>query len=346
MKNKMRIAFFLSFFILTFTGCYDNDEIDSLANVVAVGIEQSGNQIGFTFAIADMGSFASAGDDGSKSGSLCYFVQTDDIENAIEEINSRISKKLSFSHMSVILAAKSAARAGITDTVDYFEKMPDVRPQTLIAVSDIKPSEYLEKFNPSLEVNPEKYFLNIFQRSSSYIPVLRMSDYINSVNCTTDVLAPVISGSFSDSGTTEESSYVSGAVLMRKGKMRYEIGDTVTVGLLNSEKNVLLDYNGKEYILYSAEKPKISAEIKGTKTLVNVSLTVGSKSRKFKDNEFLAEKIKTYLTESSKGGYDIFGFSELMKKSFRFQNAYDSYDWRSSLVRCDYTVDVKILYGK
>ena len=342
MSNKALLLAVMCVVILNLAGCYDNDEIDSLANVVALGIEKSGDSTGFTFAIADTGSFENTGDDGSKSGILCCFAQTDSIENAIDEVNRRLSKKLSFSHMSIIIAAKSSAREGIFDTVNYFEGMPDVRPQTLIAVSEIKPSEYLKNLNPSLEVNLEKYFLNVFQKGSGYIPVLRISDYTNSVSCATDVISPVISGNPAQENSAEESSYVLGAALMRGGKLRFDVQDAAITGLLNSTKNVAVEYNGTRYILHSVKKPKITAKRNGTKTHVTVQLSVESKGRQFKATDFLEEKVRAYLAEASASGYDIFGFSDLMKKSFKFQKSYDGYDWKSQLMRCDYSVNIEM----
>ena len=339
---KVKLVSFLMLTLFLFTGCYDNDEIDSLANVTAVGIEKDG----FTFSIADTASFSGEGDKGSESKSLCYFSKNKNIENAIDDINRKISKKLSFSHMSIIIASSYCAKQGIYDTVNYFEGMPDVRPQTLIAVSDIKPSEYLENLKPTLEVNPEKFFLNIFQKSSGYIPVLKMSDYTNSVSCNTDVIAPVITAGFSEEETNEENTTIKGAAILHSGKMHAELNDIDVLGLLNSTKNVSFDYGEEKYVINSLSMPKISAKPHGTSTHVDIELYVGNKNNGFDDEKYLEDKIEKYLNENSKKGYDIFGFSDVMKKSFKFQNSYDSYDWKSQLLRCKYNVDVKISGGE
>lgn len=335
---KTKIFFLMILMSLMLAGCYDNDEIDELANVTALGIEKDG----FTFSIADTGSFSGEGDKGSESESICYFSKNKSIENAIDDVNRKISKKLSFSHMSVIIASKYSAKQGIYDTVKYFEGMPDVRPQTLIAISQIKPYEYLKNLKLSLEVNPEKYFLNIFQKSSSYIPVLKMSDYTNSVTCSADVIAPLISSNTSE----EENTEVTGAVLLSDGKMRAILNDLSILGLLNSTKNVSFDYGEERYIINSLNMPKISVKPHGTETLVNISLHVGNKNNSFNDERFLENRIKKYLKENSKKGYDIFKFSDAAKKAFKFQSDYDNYDWKSQLLRCNYDVNVTISDGE
>ena len=335
---KTKIFFLMILMTLMLAGCYDNDEIDELANVTALGIEKDG----FTFSIADTGSFSGEGDKGSESESICYFSKNKSIENAIDDVNRKISKKLSFSHMSVIIASKYSAKQGIYDTVKYFEGMPDVRPQTLIAISQIKPYEYLKNLKLSLEVNPEKYFLNIFQKSSSYIPVLKMSDYTNSVTCNTHVIAPIIASNDSE----EENTEVMGAALLSDGKMREILHDLSVLGLLNSTKNVVFDYGEENYIINSLNMPKISVKPRGTETLVNISLNVGNKNNSFDDEKFLENRIKKYLNENSKKGYDVFKFSDFSKKAFKFQNDYDNYDWKSQLIRCKYDVNVTISDGE
>jgi len=335
---KLKVFFLMVLMSVMLVGCYDNDEIDELANVTALGIEKEG----FTFSIADTGSFSGEGDKGSESKSICYFSKSKNIENAIDDINRKISKKLSFSHMSVIIASKYSAKQGIYETVKYFDAMPDVRPQTLIAISETKPYEYLDNLKLSLEVNPEKYFLNIFQKSSSYIPVLKMSDYTNSVTCSADVIAPLISSNTSE----EENTEVTGAVLLSDGKMRAILNDLSILGLLNSTKNVSFDYGEEKYIINSLNMPKISVKPHGTETLVNISLHVGNKNNSFNDERFLENRIKKYLNENSKKGYDIFNFSDASKKAFKFQSDYDNYDWKSQLLRCKYDVNVTISDGE
>lgn len=333
MRNKLILIFLLIIISVTLTSCYDNDEIDSLANVVALGIEEGG----YTFALADTGSFSGEGNDGSKSATLCHFVEADSIENAIDEANRRMSKKLSFSHMSVILISPFEAKDGIYATANYLDGMPEVRPQTLIAITDINPSEYLEKLKPLLEVNPEKYFLNMFQKSSSYIPVLRLSEYTDSVKNSKDILAPVINASSQEDETTEENSFVAGTVLLRDGRLAYAVKDIAAVGLLNSTKNVQIKSDGRNCILYSKEKAKIIPK----KDRVIIKLKLGSKNDRVKDASEIKRRVETALYTSAKAGYDIFGFSDEVKEIFRFQKNYDRYDLRRALKNLKFDVKVE-----
>jgi len=335
MKRRVIVCF--SVLLVFFSGCYDNNEIDSLANVTAVGIEEEG----FTFAIADTGSFSGEGEKGSESRTICCFSESDNIENAIDDVNRKISKKLSFSHLSAIIVSEGAAKRGIFDTVNYFEGMPDVRPQTLIAVSVIKPSRYLEELKSSFEVNTEKYFLNLFQKDAAYIPVLKMSEYTNSVSCGNDVLVPLISSS-----NDEESTVIKSALLLRKGKLLDKIEDTASLGLLNSTKNISFEYNGEKYVLNSVKKPDISIELKKGNPHVNITLYLSDKSRKFSDEKYVENKIKSHLEKMSDRGFDTFDFSKILKKSFLLQKIYESFDWKSAIKNCTYTVDVKISDGK
>lgn len=335
---KLRIIMFLPVLFFCLSGCYDNNEIDSLANVTAVGIEENG----FTFAIADTGSFSGEEKKGTESSTICYFSESDNIENAIDDVNRKISKKLSFSHLSAIIVSEAAAKRGIFDTVNYFEGMPDVRPQTLIAVSEAKPSGYLKELKPSLEVNTEKYFLNLFQKDAAYMPILKMSDYTNSVSCENDVLAPLISSSSSG----EANTVIKAALLFRNGKLLHKIEDLASLGLLNSTKNISFEYEGEKYVLNSVKKPKVSVDLEKENPHVNITLYLSDKNRKFSDEKFMENKIKSYLEKMSEHGYDTFDFSNILKKSFFLRKMYEKADWKSIIKNCTYSVDVKILDGK
>ena len=169
-----------------------------------------------------------------------------------------------------------------------------------------------------------------------------MSDYTNSVVCSTDVIAPLITLELSE----EENTVLGGAVLMSNGKMRETLNDLSILGLLNSTKNVSFEYGDEKYILSSLNMPSVSVKPKGTKTVVNINLNVGNKNNSFDDEKFLEDRIKKYLDENSKKGYDIFGFTDFAKKAFRFQNSYENYDWKSQLKRCEYNINVKLSDGE
>ena len=108
--------------MLLLCGCYDNNEIDSLAQVVALGVEPCGDEnIRFTFAVADIGEFSSESDSGAKKSMRSFTAESTDIENAVMSVNSHISKQLNFAHMCIVVASRMAACEYLGDIAEYLE---------------------------------------------------------------------------------------------------------------------------------------------------------------------------------------------------------------------------------
>ena len=105
MSKKIFLAFAV-FCVISLTGCYDNDEIDTLATVMAVGIEDSQNSDTklYTFAVSSSLDKESSGD---SSSLICYTEEQKSLRDAVDAVDRKISKRLSFSHLSAILFSKS-----------------------------------------------------------------------------------------------------------------------------------------------------------------------------------------------------------------------------------------------
>lgn len=327
--------------MLLLCGCYDNNEIDSLAQVVALGVEPCGDEnIRFTFAVADIGEFSSESDSGAKKSMRSFTAESTDIENAVMSVNSHISKQLNFAHMCIVVASRMAACEYLGDIAEYLERNPDVRPQTLVTVSEISPGEYLENTVTDMEVNPEKYFLNIFQKNRSYIPVMHLSDYTESLYCNTDCIAPVIK-----KGSSDNEFPTVGAALVHGGKLQSDIAETSMLGLLKSTAAVPIEYNGEIMNVRSVQKPKYEASLDGGHAYIRVHLTVESCDGKFSDSKYISECMEKFLTERSAAGCDVFGFSGITKKKFSDWSEYAAYDPEGSITRTVYDVTTGIANG-
>jgi hypothetical protein len=218
--QKTLIAMLILGIALISSGCYDNRETDTLATVMAVGIDK-GEKYGFkmyTFAVADTGGM-SGSDKGDGTSLICFNTEAKSIGEAIGNLEGTISKEPSFSHISAILFSKSAALHGMYEDIDYFEKKISVRPQTMIAVTDINAGEYLSKLKPILESNPEKYFQSIFKNKNSDIRDMSISDFTNAYYTDKEVLAPVISTNPAEE-YCEKNSFVIGTVTIYGGAIR------------------------------------------------------------------------------------------------------------------------------
>ena len=214
MKKAMAtiLALGISF---AFAGCYDNRETDKLATVMAVGIDQSaknGCKV-YTFAVADTSGMSGV-DNGDGTSLICFLSEGRNVDEATQAINSRLSKALSFSHLSAILFSESVAKEGMYDDINHFENKIFVRPQTMIAITDTDAGVYLDKLSPVLESNPEKYFQSIFKDKK-----ITISDFINAFYTKKEIFVPIISTSFAQE-YSETNSFTDSTEAVYDGKLK------------------------------------------------------------------------------------------------------------------------------
>lgn len=162
-KKLLLLMIVLSFLL---TGCYDRKEIDDYAYVIAIGVEKGeGDMYKFTASVANPNVIGEAKEKAEGALSNISCVATD-FFSATEIMNYNLSKKINLSHTKLIIFSSQLARDGLKKFTDSFVRELKIRPATLVAISE-KPSEYLDNLKPLLEVNPEKYFQEIFDKDNA-----------------------------------------------------------------------------------------------------------------------------------------------------------------------------------
>ena len=319
-----------------FSGCYDNEEIDTLATVMAVGIEKQDKQKLYTFYISDAGSFSSESTgDGAKA--KCFVQKADDVETATQQLNKKISKKLDFSHLSSIIFSDEVSKAGMNSDIVFFEKYASVRPQTLLAISSVSPTQYLEKLNPSLEVNPEKYFQKVFTDTEKYVTNLRLCDFTNAYYTNTTCLAPVISADIGRDKIEETDSNISQSAVIWKGKNVATLDNNWFLGLMLSDKSV--DYNGAE--IERTKKPKF--DFKLSKSNLKVSINLKVKTDDGFDKKSAEKDAENFLTESARNMLDAVNVRKAVKRLFLLQKKYEEYNFDELIKNAKFNVKFSVV---
>lgn len=321
-----------------FSGCYDSNEIDTLATVMAVGVEKgnSGGKRIYTFAVSDTGGF-NPEKSGDGTNLICYTEESESLESAIDIVDRKISKKLSFSHLSLILFSKEAGKMGMYNDLKFFEKDTKVRPQVMISLIDMKPQKYLKGLKPELEANPEKYFQSIFQRSKTYVSAMRLSDFSNAYYSKNTVLVPVISSNLMSDEVTEQDAYITSSAIVDRGRVVYELPEEVFPGLLFSFKKVEKD--GIE--IKSVKKPQIDVKFNNQLPIVKVKLFVKAEDKSVKKS--LENETEEFLKSLAEKSCDIINISKLSKKNFNTIGSYEKYNWDKMLPKAEFDVVCEVI---
>ena len=298
--------------MLPLCGCYDNREIDTLANVLALGVERAEGDLKlYTFAIGNTGGFGleSSGDGANL---LCIGAYGKDIAEAVLSADLRLGKKLSFSHTSVVLFSLDAAGEGITEDATYFDTNHKVRPQLVLAVTDFSPGEYLGKLSTLLEPNADKYFQAIFTSTQSYTPSLRLSEFMNACYCGYTVTAPLMTGNISKSAMSENDVAVSRAGIIYDGRLKGYTGDMSFLGLFYSQKDVKF----KGATLRSIKRPEV--KLKGNTAEIEIFARSADKI----DANSLAKGAENLLEEYAVDGADVANVMYFARKNHVFYEDY------------------------
>ena len=144
--KKISIIFVLLIFLFVLTGCYDASSIEDSYYIVALGIDQTKNNLyDISVQIAKSKSNSSTTSDASQSSSYTiYTVQADTVDSGISILNNYLNKKINLSHCSAIIFSEELARKGIGYLVNSLANNDEIRPNAYVLISNKKAIDVLQ----------------------------------------------------------------------------------------------------------------------------------------------------------------------------------------------------------
>ncbi len=170
---------FLCLFLLisVLTGCYDNREIEDLAYVIAIGIDEAdGDNFNLIFQTAVPQAITGGGGEGTDITSY----KTDNFLSGLKKSGQYLSRNINLSHTKVIVVSEAIAKKGITPFVNGLQQGMQIRQDINIIVAAEGAKKYLESIQPKLSSNPSKYYELLFKsyESDFLIPQARLEEYM------------------------------------------------------------------------------------------------------------------------------------------------------------------------
>lgn len=141
MPKKIKVfSFILIIFItLSLTGCWDNEELDTVSIVTGVGIDVSDREdkINLSLQIGKINQEKSMPlSAGGSDDSIILDIEERSILAGVNQLERQVSRALFMYHNQVIIFGKDQARKGITPYLETFIRQNDMRMETLVFVSD------------------------------------------------------------------------------------------------------------------------------------------------------------------------------------------------------------------
>lgn len=138
MKRVLLLVFLI--FVSNITGCWDSRELDTLALVMAVGVDRAENSGNFSVTVQiakpssqAQGKSASMSDNEAPVWTASAEGKT--IFEAIRNLARFSSRRIMWAHNNVVIIGESLARDDITPIIDFFTHNPELRMKTWVAVS-------------------------------------------------------------------------------------------------------------------------------------------------------------------------------------------------------------------
>lgn len=164
--KKIIIFLTLIIFCTSLSGCYDAREVDELAYVLAIGLDKGKtNFLRITFQIAipkNMGGGSegqkSSGENGKNNSFDIITIEAPGINPSFDMLNAFVSRDLILSHTKSVIISEELAREGVMPYVREMIRNREFRRKMNFVISRTSAEEYLKNVNPTLEINPAKYY--------------------------------------------------------------------------------------------------------------------------------------------------------------------------------------------
>ena len=181
-------ALLLVFLLILSRHNSNNQSIENLAYVIAIGIDNSeNNRLKLTLQIAtsSAGNSNSGGSSSQSSNSTITSVECSSIVSGMNLINSYISKKLNLSHCKIVVFSEDFAINGISDEVATLVNNVQIRPDCSIAVCKSSAEDFLNMNKPVL-IDLTARFYEIVVTSGDYTGFSRNITLSEFYNCLKD----------------------------------------------------------------------------------------------------------------------------------------------------------------
>ncbi len=197
MLKKFFIILILIVFIFPLCGCYDARGIETLAYVVALGIDKgTSNTYKLTLQIALLSQDNSSNSSSQSNTSTVIAVECSTVDSGISLINSYISKQLNLSHCKAVIISETLAYEGVSECLLPLINNTQIRPDCNIIISRSDAYDFLQNSKPTLESISARYYELILNSSeyTAYTQNLYLSDFYTDMISTTTQATAILGG--------------------------------------------------------------------------------------------------------------------------------------------------------
>jgi Ger(x)C family germination protein len=334
--KKLSLLNVLISLLIFLTGCWDRTEINDLAIVVATAEDQVGKE-NYRITVqaplpSSLGGPGSNGGGGGTSGEGPFLVAQGtgkNINQGVQDIQNRLSRKLYFPHRRVLIIGEELAKRGITESLNAILIEPQSRLTTFLLISKgeglnmLTAQPRMEQFSAEAIREMAKARIDVTVRDAlldlerpgkeAVIPLIETTSLLTSEKSKKEIRMKnfaVLKGERLSFTTNEMETR--GILWLRKRMPKKSLSFPVAN---NNEVTVqIIDNHLKQSFDIVKGKPTFSLSVRATGTLTgnegNYRLEDPKTYRMVigKMKKEIQNEIKTVLDHAHSQGVDIFGF--------------------------------------
>lgn len=359
--------------ILLLTGCYGKNELDDLAYVIAIGVDdysgdgnENNKEILATYQIALPVKLAGDSNETGKEVYETFTVKAKSLEAANSKINTMTSKEINLSHTKLILYSEELARESLEGHINSFLSNHAIRPKTVISVCKGKAKDFLENITPVLESSPARYY-ELILSSFNYTGKLAETEILNFyANSKASFKSPI---AVMASLTDNDEGKFGGLALFKSERMVGEIEEDLVFShliLTNSLSKDIFTVDDIEddaktltFTIKQTKKTKVKVNIKENVPYVDINIFLDAhlegnggdtdylkKENKEKLREILESRITKlvyeYLNKTTTLSVDPAGIGRYAKMNYLTYPEFEKCNWPEIYKNSKFNINTKI----
>lgn len=193
-----KLALMLVIISLLTTGCWDYEEVDRLATVLAIGIDRvpESKNIYLTVQIpkSERNSSKQSGGQGEAKSYMILNSEGKSLSEAVSNLGIQSSRHILLSHCKIIVIGKNYAETGLDGILDELKRDKEFRRSDWLIITDKTAKEIVEK-DVEMEQLPARgldQILQIFQEAG-YLKPMNLNEFFIRINGDSSVsFAPLV----------------------------------------------------------------------------------------------------------------------------------------------------------
>ena len=150
-KTSTLLFLILTILLFSLSGCYNEQNIDHLAFVVAIGFDVGeNNKLKLSFQISVPGGSSESGGSSQSDSSIVTTIECDSFDSGVNLLNSYLSKESNLAHCKIIVFSEEFAANGISETLFNLMNKVEVRPDCNVLVSRCSAEYFIINSKPVL----------------------------------------------------------------------------------------------------------------------------------------------------------------------------------------------------